>query len=98
LLASFAVFAAALSYKLLGLKDFVETPLPLLSVLFALVGILSILMGLLAELVVRTYYESQNKRPYLIAERINPALSPGLGNGKGQPESDSTGVPREGIS
>jgi len=98
LLASFAAFAAALCYKLLGLKDFVQTPLPLLGVLFALVGILSILMGLLAELVVRTYYESQNKRPYLVAERINPALAPGLGNGRGQHESDSTGVPREGIS
>lgn len=97
LVASFAAFAAALCYKLLGLKDFVQTPLPLLGVLFALVGILSILMGLLAELVVRTYYESQNKRPYLVAERINPALAPGLGNGRGQHESDSTGVPREGI-
>jgi len=28
-------------------------------------------MGLLAELVIRTYYESQVKRPYLIAEELN---------------------------
>jgi hypothetical protein len=28
-------------------------------------------MGLLAELTIRTYYESQDKRPYLIAETIN---------------------------
>jgi glycosyltransferase involved in cell wall biosynthesis len=61
----------ALAYKVLGIKDFVETPLLLLTVLFALVGILSLLMGLLAELVIRTYYESQNKRPYLIAEQIH---------------------------
>ena len=27
-------------------------------------------MGLLAELVIRTYYESQGKRPYLIAEEL----------------------------
>jgi glycosyltransferase involved in cell wall biosynthesis len=60
----------ALAYKVLRIKDFVETPLLLLTVLFALVGILSLLMGLLAELVIRTYYESQNKRPYLIAEQI----------------------------
>src|SRR5713101_3849260 len=60
----------ALAYKVLGIKDFVETPLLLLTVLFALVGILSVLMGLLAELVIRIYYESQNKRPYLIAEQI----------------------------
>src|SRR5262249_7983739 len=71
LLAAVATFAWAVAYKVLGLKDFVETPLPLLTVLFVLVGVLSVLMGLLAELVVRTYYESQNKRPYSIAEQLN---------------------------
>jgi glycosyltransferase involved in cell wall biosynthesis len=74
-LASFAcamgAFLWALYYKLAGLKDFVQTPLPLVTVMFTLVGALSLLMGLLAELVVRTYYESQNKRPYLIAEELN---------------------------
>ena len=45
--------------------------LPLLTVMFVLVGALSLLMGLLAELVVRTYYESQDKRPYLVAEELN---------------------------
>ena len=64
-------FALAVYFKLTGQKDFVETPLPLLAVTFTLVGFLSVLMGLLAELVVRTYYESQNKRPYLVAEELN---------------------------
>lgn len=63
--------AWAIYYKLRGLKDFVQTPLPLLAVMFTLVGALSILMGLLAELVIRTYYESQGKRPYLVAEELN---------------------------
>src|SRR5436305_2731008 len=63
--------AWAVYFKLTGQKDFVETPLPLLAVMFTLVGFLSVLMGLLAELVVRTYYESQNKRPYLVAEELN---------------------------
>jgi dolichol-phosphate mannosyltransferase len=63
-------FLAALGYKLAGAKDFVETPLPLLAVAFALVGVLCVLMGLLAELVIRTYYESQGKRPYLVAEEL----------------------------
>jgi len=73
-----AAFFWALYYKLAGLKDFVETPLPLVTVMFTLVGALSLLMGLLAELVIRTYYESQNKRPYLIAEELNrpPAALP----------------------
>jgi len=73
----FSVLCAALAaawsvyFKLTGQKDFVETPLPLLAVMFTLVGFLSMLMGLLAELMVRTYYESQNKRPYLVAEEVN---------------------------
>jgi glycosyltransferase involved in cell wall biosynthesis len=61
----------AVYYKVRGLKDFVQTPLPLLAVMFTLVGALSLLMGLLAELIIRTYYESQGKRPYLIAEELN---------------------------
>jgi len=66
-----AAFLLALYYKLAGLKSFVQTPLPLVTVMFTLVGALSLLMGLLAELVVRTYYESQGKRPYLVAEELN---------------------------
>ena len=49
-------------------KSFVETPLPMLVVMFFLAGIQSILMGLLAEMVMRTYYESQSKTTYLLGE------------------------------
>jgi glycosyltransferase involved in cell wall biosynthesis len=63
---------AALVYKLLGLKDLVATPLPLLAVAFTLAGLLGLLMGLLAELLVRTYYESQEKRPYIVSAELNP--------------------------
>src|SRR4051812_17917907 len=64
-------FALAVYFKLTGQKDFVETPLPLLPGAFTLGGFLRLLLGLLAELVIRTYYESQNKRPYLVAEELN---------------------------
>jgi glycosyltransferase involved in cell wall biosynthesis len=47
-------------------KDFVETPLPVLVALFGLTGIMSMLMGLLAEMVMRTYFESQNKTTYQV--------------------------------
>ena len=40
-------------YKFWGGKSFVETPLPLLTVMFLFTGVISILMGLIAELVVR---------------------------------------------
>ncbi len=49
-------------------KPFVETPLPLLAVMFFLGGVQSILLGVLAEMVMRTYYESQSKTTYLIDE------------------------------
>ncbi|MFM7131711.1 MAG: glycosyltransferase family 2 protein [bacterium] len=49
-------------------KTFIETPLPLLTVMFFLTGVQAILIGLVAEMVMRTYYESQDKRTYIIAE------------------------------
>jgi glycosyltransferase involved in cell wall biosynthesis len=74
-LCALGAFLWAVYYKVAGLKDFVETPLPLVTVMFTLIGALSLLMGLLAELVIRTYYESQNKRPYLIAEELNQPVA-----------------------
>jgi glycosyltransferase involved in cell wall biosynthesis len=63
-------FGVMLYYKFLfhPKKDFVETPLPLLVIVFFLAGVMSILMGLLAEMVMRTYYESQSKTTYLLGE------------------------------
>jgi dolichol-phosphate mannosyltransferase len=49
----------------------VETPLPTLSALLIIVGVQLITMGVLAEMVMRTYYESQGKKAYLIKETIN---------------------------
>ena len=75
ILLSFATFAAMLYFKYIhefvtGLpnKTFVETPLPLLTVFLFLMGVQSILMGVLAEMVMRTYYESQSKTTYLLDE------------------------------
>lgn len=49
----------------------IATPLPLLTVFLILVGFQFILMGLLAEILTRTHYESQKKPIYLIKEKIN---------------------------
>jgi glycosyltransferase involved in cell wall biosynthesis len=49
----------------------IQTPLPLLTVLFIVVGVQFILMGLLAEILIRNYYESQKKTTYLIKEKVN---------------------------
>ena len=58
---------AALYYKFFGNKSFIETPLPLLFVMAMITGAMCFLMGLLAELLVRTYYESQQKTTYTIS-------------------------------
>ncbi len=55
---------AAVYYKITGQKSFVETPLPIMFAVCFLTGVMCLLMGLLAELLARTYYESQNKRTY----------------------------------
>jgi len=61
----------ALWYKFYGNKSFIQTPLPLIVVLLALVGVLSIFIGFLAEILMRTYYESQGKSVYIIRKKIN---------------------------
>ncbi|MGC9327757.1 MAG: hypothetical protein ACP5I1_08995 [Candidatus Hinthialibacter sp.] len=48
----------------------------ILSVFFFLVGFLTFMMGLLAELTIRVYHESQQKKTYLIREAVNPPPSP----------------------
>jgi len=61
----------AVFLKFFEQTSFIMTPLPLLFVMTLITGILSILMGLLAELVMRTYYESQDKSVYLIKNIVN---------------------------
>ncbi|MBD3345945.1 MAG: glycosyltransferase [Chitinivibrionales bacterium] len=65
---SILCFGMMIYYKFWGGKSFIETPIPFLVVLFFLMGFLSILMGLIAELLMRTYYESQNKPNYLVGK------------------------------
>jgi glycosyltransferase involved in cell wall biosynthesis len=70
-LVSFAAGASAFYFKFWGGKSFIETPLPLLCVMSALTGIMCILMGLLAEMIMRTFYESQDKRVYSVRATRN---------------------------
>jgi glycosyltransferase involved in cell wall biosynthesis len=56
--------------------SFVQTPLPLLFVLTAITGVMCILMGLLAELLTRTYHESQDKSVYAVGATRNMAVGP----------------------
>jgi glycosyltransferase involved in cell wall biosynthesis len=74
-LAWFAVAGLSALY-MLYLKFFanlsmIQTPLPLLVVVSFMMGVMSILIGLVAEIVSRTYYESQDKRIYHTRELLN---------------------------
>lgn len=51
--------------------SFIQTPLPLLVVMTFVSGVTSILLGLLAEILVRIYYEAQNKPVYTVKLRRN---------------------------
>ncbi len=46
-------------------------PLLLLGVLLILAGIQLLSTGIIAELIVRTYYESRGEKPYVIEEKLN---------------------------
>ncbi|MEP6817911.1 MAG: glycosyltransferase family 2 protein [bacterium] len=50
--------------------DFVQTPLPIIALVTLVLGVQLFLMGLLAEMMVRTYHESQAKSIYAVRERI----------------------------
>lgn len=57
--------------------DIGERPLLLLAVLLVILGVQFLVMGLIAELMVRTYYESQNKTVYYIRQ-VLPAENDAL--------------------
>jgi glycosyltransferase involved in cell wall biosynthesis len=62
---------AILYLKIFKGVSMILTPLPLLAALTFLVGFMSFLMGLLAEMLVRTYFESQGRTAYHVRELIN---------------------------
>jgi len=67
--------AATLLYLLVRRVFFsisvLASPLFQMSAMFFILGFQSILMGLIAELLVRTYHESQHKPTYVVREKIN---------------------------
>ncbi len=52
-------------------QDIGHRPLLILGVLLILSGIQLVSTGIIAELIVRTYYESKGEKPYIIQEKIN---------------------------
>jgi glycosyltransferase involved in cell wall biosynthesis len=71
ILVGFAAGIYSLWLKFFEGTTFIQTPLPLLVSLCVMASIMCVLMGLLAELMIRIYFESQNKRVYDVKSRIN---------------------------
>jgi len=63
--------------RLIERQAIADRPLLLLGMLLVFIGVQLVTFGLLAELLARTYYESQNKTVYAMREiRQTPALAP----------------------
>lgn len=82
LLISFFTIVFALYYRFVEGVHLNRMPLATLSMIMFAMGVQFIFMGLLAEMIVRTYHESQDKPTYLVRERIN------IDNASDGPETD----------
>ena len=68
---AFVCTLAAFILKWSGQASLIQTPLPLVAVITFSLGVSSILMGLLAEVTTRTYFESQGKPSYKVKGLLN---------------------------
>ena len=68
---SLLVFLWMVALRVFEGTSFISTPLPSLAAILGAVGIIAFLLGLLAEIAMRTYFESQGRRAYLVGELVN---------------------------
>ncbi len=71
ILIAFICGCYALFLKLYSDTSFIQTPLPLLTVFLTLSGLIFILLGLIAEIQIRVYFESQLKKTYKVISKKN---------------------------
>ena len=70
-LLSFFSLATSVVMKLLEYRNFGQTPLLLLTTFLIITGLIFFVMGFLAELLMRVYYESKHTTPYVVKEVIS---------------------------
>ncbi|MDA8716499.1 glycosyltransferase family 2 protein [Alphaproteobacteria bacterium] len=59
----------AILLKIFYNTSLIQTPLPLMSAISLLLGCVTILLGIIAELIVKVYYSPANIKPYLLAKK-----------------------------
>jgi glycosyltransferase involved in cell wall biosynthesis len=70
LVAALGIGGWAIVLKIMG-TSFIQTPLPLLVVLLLVLAVLCVLLGLLAELLSRIYFETQDRTVYVVRQTRN---------------------------
>jgi glycosyltransferase involved in cell wall biosynthesis len=76
MLAGFTSLFVTVLEKLVWNEDMTGNPLLLLSVMLTVIGVQFISMGLLGEMIARTYFESQGKTAYMIRKTLNLGPEP----------------------
>jgi glycosyltransferase involved in cell wall biosynthesis len=71
-----ATFAGAVAIKYTHGSSLIQTPLPLLAAVIGLSGILFLLLGIIAEVQARIYYEARGQPPYKIRRIVHHPASP----------------------
>lgn len=74
---SFAAGLGAVYLKLFANTSFIQTPLPLFVVMAAITGVMCILLGLVAEMVMRNWHETKDKNTYIVGTTRNIAAGDG---------------------
>jgi glycosyltransferase involved in cell wall biosynthesis len=76
LVLSVAALGWALVLKYTANISLIQTPLPLLAATIGLSGVLFLLLGIIAEVQVRIYYEARGRPPYKIRRIVQHSASP----------------------
>jgi len=71
LFSSFIMLAILIGRRIVLNEHLIRSPLLLLTAMLFILGVQSLLMGLIAELLARTYHESQSKTTYSIRKLLN---------------------------
>lgn len=58
-------FIAMIIYKFNGVS-FISTPLPLITIILPVIGLISLFLGIIAEISVRNFFQSKNVKSYLV--------------------------------
>jgi glycosyltransferase involved in cell wall biosynthesis len=71
LLGAFLVGCWALWLRFFEDVSFIQTPLPLLVSLLAITALLCFFLGIIAEMLMRIYFENRDRRAYLVGKTMN---------------------------